>query len=65
MVVETICLFPILIYIIPILIGLSFYLYNWEKRSKWYIITASVILVIALILLLSNLEEFSGCVTYR
>ncbi len=33
------------------LIGLVFYLANWEKKKKWYIIASTILLILLLVLM--------------
>jgi len=45
--------------IISIFIGLVFYLFNWERREKWYIILATLLLILILIVVFNSTGWFS------
>jgi cell division protein FtsW (lipid II flippase) len=45
--------------IISIFAGLVFYLFNWERRNKWYIIIATILLILILILIFNSTGWFS------
>lgn len=45
--------------IISIFVGLVFYLFNWERRKKWYIIVATILLILILILVFNSTGWFS------
>jgi len=46
---------------VAILFAISFYLYNWERKTKWYVIVATILLFLALIFLFTKTGWFEIC----
>jgi hypothetical protein len=49
-------------FLVVVLIGLSFYLLNWEKKNKWYINLGTILLIIGLIIFFAFTGLFAQCI---